>query len=445
MRTTYGLAFLLLATACGGDDGPAAPTIVPGGGARDPGISDRVHVYVIDERTDQPIVGATVLAGTVTGTTDATGLFTATGVSGPLTVAAKATDHATAVWVGVDSQNITMSLEPNGAATPSPAKAEVSGTITGWDTMPAPPAGHIYGAVIGYSQNPEIGADDNNLDPPANNSNVCLRAPAPAPVQPCNWRINSRVGTVVAYATMVDLNQNGTPSDSSDDTFTITGYATSGNLTVAANTPQTGVALTPLTETTTVQPTLGTPPAGLTNSFSVVGVDLGAAGVLRIPPLPNAPSGLVLPTLSVASGATYELLALASEPVDDGTAAQSIVLRRGITSPSAISAGEWMPPPTGLASDRTMASFTGAAGAAVHSLEFDSASGSGSQNRVMTVLLLDGSTTVALPVDFSPLPSGNVAYRAVAVDITNFDNQDFAFDDLTDNLVRLSSEAIRLP
>jgi len=448
MRFSSGLAFLLLAVAaCGGDDGPADPTLVPGGGARDPGIGDTIHVYAIDTDTDLPIVGATVMAGDQMGTTDATGLATLTGVSGPLTVAAKATGYATQVWVGVDSQNVTLNLDPVGTGTTEPPKAELAGTITGWDALPAPAAGHATLAFVTYTQDPDIGAEGNNLSPPANNSNICIKAPPPAPAQPCAWRINSRVGQVMAYAIIADVDQRGTPGDGSDDTFTITGYATSAVLTVAANTPQTGIQLTQLAagSTTTVQPDLGTPPAALTNRIAVVGVDVGAAGVLRVPPFPNAPTGVVLPSLSAIAGSTYEFLALAGEPGDEDLAAQSIVRRRGLTSASSIAAGEWMLPPSALSSDRTTASFAPAAGAVVHVIEFDSSSGSGTDNRAMGILLLDGSTTVTLPVAFSPLPSGSLTYGVVAIEAPGFDPQAFVIDDLTDDVSRLSNETIRLP
>ena len=109
MRVAYLFAsIVLLAAACGDDGGhDVDPTLVPGGGVRDPGIDGEVNVYVIDADTDAPIAGAGVLVGDKEGVTDGAGLFVATGVSGAQTVAIKATGYATSLWVGLDSANLT--------------------------------------------------------------------------------------------------------------------------------------------------------------------------------------------------------------------------------------------------------------------------------------------------------------------------------------------------
>jgi hypothetical protein len=63
----------------------------------------------------------------------------------------------------------------------------------------------------------------------------------------------------------------------------------------------------------------------------------------------------------------------------------------------------------------------------------------------MSVAVLDDSASVALPVDFSPLPSGGLMYRVNAFDAgAAFDPRDFELDDLEDVLVRLAGETIRV-
>jgi hypothetical protein len=446
----WTLSLTLLAAACGGDDGnSAAPELIPGGGVHDPGIDGLVNVYAIDSDTDAPIAGAMVRVGTLEGTTDATGLFVAKGdLTGPQTIAVKATGYATGVYVGADGANVTAALDRTPASTTAPPQAEISGTVAGWDDLPLPPANHLTAALVIYSQSRELGAKDNDLAPPPSGSqvpsNVCVKSSQAS--LPCAWRINARVGTVAVFAIMADIDTRGTAAQD-DDVTTVTGFATAPNLVITANQAQANITLTPLAagSTTTASVSFGAPPPGLTAGLAIVGVDLGAAGLMRVPPIVPPASTTVVPSLSAIAGSTYEFLALAGEPGDEDLAAQSIVRRRGLTSASSIAAGEWMLPPSALSSDRTTASFAPAAGAVVHVIEFDSSSGSGTDNRAMGILLLDGSTTATLPVAFSPLPSGSLTYGVVAIEAPGFDPQAFVIDDLTDDVSRLSSETIRLP
>lgn len=450
MRLTPILSLVVLAAACGGDDGNnPSPTIIPGGGIHDPGIDGVVHVYVIDSATDAPIAGAGVRVGTLEGTTDATGLFTAKGdLTGPQTIVAKAAGYATSVWIGADGANVTANLDKTPTPTTAPPQAEISGTIVGWDAVPTPATDHLTAALVTYSQSRELGAADNDLQPPPSGgqipSNVCIKSALASP--PCAWRINARVGTVAVFAYMADIDTRGTAA-SDDDVFTITGFATAPTLTIVAGAAQANVGLTQLApgSTTTASASFGAPPAGLVAALGIVGVDLGDAGVMRMPPIAPPMTTTVVPSLSAIAGSTYEFVALAQEDVMDGTAAQSIVLRRGLTSASSLAAGDWLPPPTGLSSDRASASFARVAGASAHVLEFDTNAGSGSGNRAMSVVVLDDSATVTLPVDFAPLPSGGLSYKVNAFDAgADFDPRDFAIDDLDTILARLSSETIKL-
>src|SRR3954462_9772107 len=84
----------LASGACGGDDGAAAPAIIPGGGVHDPGIDGVVNVFVIDSDTDQPIANATIRVGATEGTTDTTGLLVVKDVTGPQTILTRATGYA---------------------------------------------------------------------------------------------------------------------------------------------------------------------------------------------------------------------------------------------------------------------------------------------------------------------------------------------------------------
>src|SRR5215467_13833352 len=94
--------------------------------------------------------GATVRVGTVDGTTDATGLFVANGVTGPQTVVASSPSYRSEVWIGANGANVTIDLQPATASTVP--HANLSGTITGFSALPALPANHLRIAVVQYSQ-----------------------------------------------------------------------------------------------------------------------------------------------------------------------------------------------------------------------------------------------------------------------------------------------------
>lgn len=445
MKKSCLFALVIAAGACGGDDDAVEPELIAGGGIHDPGIDGTVHVHVIDDVTDAPISGATVRVGTVEGQTDAAGLFTATGdLSGKQTVVAKATNYAAAVWVGANGANITIPMTRASAETTEPAQAELAGTIAGWDTMPLPAANHITIALVVYSQSKRVGDDQgNDLAPPVEGSNICFQPPGAR--MPCNWRINARAGTIAVGAALADLDTRGTAAQD-DDVITITGFALKQPVTVADGADQTGVVLDqlPSGSTTTATVSFGSPP--YTNVGGVVGVDLGDTGVLRISQVAPPNTSVTVPSLSAISGAaSYEFLGFSAEPIDDGTAGESVVLRRGITSPSGIAAGEWLTAPGGLASDRTTVSFNPSPGSFGTIIEIDTNSGTGTGNRAMGVIVLDDTTSVALPVDFAPLPSGSLRVKANALDAGDaFAPDDFEVETLIDAVERVASETIEL-
>ncbi len=449
MRKLCAASLLALGLgACGGDGNDVTPTIIVGGGVHDPGIDGEVNVYVIDEDTDAPLTGATVRVGTIEGTTDATGLFTAASedLVGRQDLVVKATNYAASVWLGVDGANVTVPMTK--ATTTNPAdvpQAELGGTITGWDTLPAPATGHANVAIVMYSQSREIGDDDgNDLPPPAMNSNVCIRGPQPAP---CNWRINARAGTIAVAAAIADYDSKNTPTEA-DDTITINNFAIKQPITVVDGANQTGLTLDLLAggSTTTASVNFGTPPATYTEVAGIVGVDLGSTGVLRLAQVSPTMNTVTVPSLSAISSATgYELLAFSQEDVTDGTAGQSIVIRRAITSPSSIAAGAWLAAPTGLASDRMTVSLVPSAEAIVNIVEIDTKPTTGQGNRAMSIIMLGGaSNTITLPVDFAPLPSGPLTVRANAFDAPEFDPRNFEVETLIDSIERLAGESIVL-
>ena len=440
---------LTLAAACGGGGGnDAPPALIPGGGIHDPGIDGVLNVYVIDADTDAPIAGATVKIGDTIATTDATGLVVAHDVVGAQTIVATASGHAAAMWIGADGANVTIPLDVSPAPAPGrPPQAQLAGTIDGWDALPAPAAGHVRAALVTYAQDRDLGARGNDLPQPPAVGNVpaaaCVRLPA-GTSPPCAWRLNARAGTIGLGLVVIDIDGRGTP-DASDDVQTITGFAVRGPVVVVDGVNQSGVTmpLPPANSAVTATVDLGAPMAPLSRAQAVVGLDLGTAGVLRFSTATLAENTVVAPSLSAFPGTTYELIGVAREAVDDGTAAQSIVRRRDIGSPSSLAIGEWLWPPTGLASDRVTASFTQGWPDAPYIMELDTAAAT--PQRVLSVAFLDGTSQVTLPADLAPLPSGALTMRVTTLDTgSELDLRDFEVDALTDGAVRFAADQIPL-
>src|SRR3954453_9090173 len=139
MRTT---ALLALLAACGGDDSakPDSPTgnhpdpmVIPGGGIGGGAIDGVVNLYVIDDATRMPIEGAAVRVGTVSGMTDANGLFIANGLTGKQEVVATASGYRSEYWVGANGANMTIDMQRGNPTIP---QATLSGSITGFASLP---------------------------------------------------------------------------------------------------------------------------------------------------------------------------------------------------------------------------------------------------------------------------------------------------------------------
>ncbi len=76
---------------------------------------------------------------------------------------------------------------------------------------------------------------------------------------------------------------------------------------------------------------------------------------------------------------------------------------------------------------------------------WSTSSGSGTSNQVFGIAILDGTTSVTLPTDFAPLPSGALEVKATSADLADgVELDDFAIDDFETLLLRAASDSIRL-
>jgi hypothetical protein len=416
-----------LIAGCGDDDAVTPdtqtgnhppPRVIPGGGIGDGAIDGVVNLYVIDDTTHAAISGATVRVGEVDGTTDADGLFVAEGVVGPQTVLIKATGMRSEMWIGANGANMTVALKA--ATDPTPTKANLSGTITGFDTITVP-IGHNKTAIISYSQDDKLGDAANNLATPAN-QNICTTN---QPTGGCTFTVTSRTGTVALLAAIYDHDTKGTPLNGDDDTFTLIGWAAKTGLTVQNGVDQTGVALSlvDVGNLGNVTVGFGTPPTGMPNVAAIVGIELGAAGTLQLLPQILTPTSktLLAPKLAAFSGATYRLTAIANNGQTD-TSASSAKLIRGQTGTS-LDAGTWLGLASSLTLTRSGGSWAPVSGALIQGVEYDQTSG----NHLLSITALDGSTSVTIPELIALPATGTLIARGTAL-MGTLDLQNFSLD-----------------
>jgi hypothetical protein len=393
-------------------DGPVdaapVPRIIPGGGIAGGPVDGMVFVYVIDNVTRVPIPGASVTVGAVAGTTDATGLFTATGVgSGAQTITASAATYAPQLWVGANGLDVTIDLTlTTPAALPS---ATVNGTVDLSSFTIAP--NHYTFAMVQYSTRP--------TDPQPTMQNYCyVTTPGP-----CAYSLTTRTGDVGLVATIYDVDTKGTQSNN-DDTYAIEGWATHPPIDVTAGSAQAGIALASVgSATTSEQAMLLATPSGLAYSGAEVAVELGSdVGSVAFDQY-EANGPVALPTLAALGGDAYDVFSYA---YDGETGPLTEAFARAQTGAS-LTAGAWLPLPVAGTTTPAAASWTNAAGAAYHELAYQP---SGSRAPVLEVFSFDGTATVAIPPALSAVvPSGAAAQlSAVAgpIDVTRFSFDDVA-------------------
>ncbi|HTR56138.1 MAG TPA: hypothetical protein VMJ10_35930 [Kofleriaceae bacterium] len=411
---------------CGSDSsnpGPDSPTgnyppprVISGGGIGDGPIDGVVNFYAIDDNTRAAIAGAAVTVGTVTGTTDSTGLFVANGVTGAQTIAVSATGYRSELWIGANGANITADL--HSAIDPATTQANLAGTISGFDAVTVP-SGHHKTAVVTYSNDEHATDAENNLAT-ANSANICDAVGTAG----CSFTVTTRTGHVALLAEILDHDLNGTPTDPTDDKFTVIGWATLTGLVVADGIDQTGLTLSMIAAGNlgSVSVDFGTPPSSLPDVFAVAGVELGGDGTLEIPALasPTAPTVAIAPSLTAYSSATYRLTALASDTTTStGDGAQSAQVIRGIAQ-AQLATATWLGVPGGLTMTRTGASWTALAGALVQGASYDTSTG----QHLLSVTSFDGSTAFTIPDALALPASGSLVATATAlqgtIDLTNF-------------------------
>ena len=451
----------LLAAACGDVSKPAGPRLIPGGGVGDGKISGTLNVYVTDDDTRTPVSSAAVRVGgsadpaACQGLTNSTGLviFDATScpsLKGPVTLTASAGGYAPSTWIGVDGTNVTVPIRAT--TRPDVDTATVSGTIAGWDTLPAPATNHQTLALIGASQSPDLGDRANNItqgmrtvdvlgglttaDIPAN---VCVRS---ALADDCSWQLTTRTGAQAHFAIVIDQDTKGT-TDETDDTNTVIGWAIKTGLNFSAGDAASGEALQMIADAD-MQPvtaSFATLPSGMSFVASYPMLELGAEGripiILPVLDLTHTATRVPKPAGALA-GATYDLIGQA-QGAKDQPAPASLAWLRHVNIAATVAIAAWMPPPAALSTAGGTFSFSPVAGATLHSAELLGATG----ERAWSVTIFDGSTSFTLPgLSPDPVPIGTVRFSVSALQIPGVELTAVQFDDAKDLLTAISSDQV---
>jgi hypothetical protein len=423
-----GLSVGLGLAACSND---VDPRVIAGGGVGDGEIDGEVNVYVIDSRTDAPIAGATVSIGETNKTTDAKGLVTFSDVEGEQTIAAKASNYRSTVWVHVNGANITIPMPPQ---TGVPEQATLAGTITGWSAINVA-AGHAKAAVVTYSQSNDLGDDSNDLRTPAN-ANICFAGTE------CNWSVVTRTGPITLIALIVDRDLKGTPTNLDDDTNAVIGYAFKTGITVNAGVNQSGLVLDQVEagNLETLSYDLGTPPAGLPETLAIPGIEVSSDEVIQLPLFVfTDETSVLVPKRTVFGGtATYRLTAVAGTTSGE-MGAQSIILRQGLTT-ATLEAGTWLVPPVNVNITRTTASWDLVSGAAAHSVVWSDATGD-----LLEISVFDSKTKEVEVPNAVALPTSGTLTAKVQGIGADFNVNDFSLEDDSDLLWGISAQPASIP
>lgn len=457
MRSCLALVAAVAIAACGGtgDDAPGGdggggggdgndvePSFIPGGGVSSGAIDGEVNVFVADD-ADQPIAGAAVRVGDANAadpmeaTTDANGLavFQSDDLAGAQMITASAAGKAAATFVGANGANVTLILEPNPRT--AVQTATVRGTIQGWDSLGSPGFTEYNVAVVQYSFTPTFGAPENAITQPADGDgpkNICVRTFFDS--NGCDWEMTVRTGQQIHYAVLARGEQNGTPSDPSDDDYELLGYAVKTGLNISSGQVIDGETLTMVSGNDLVDINVTVPngPAGMSQATAFPFLDMGAAGhmVFPLPTLnPSNPSTTVIGQTGEFASGNYLMVGVAVAPGQDYPYSTSFL--RDLSFASNVSVGSWLGSPSGIGGSARSYSFTAASGATFHV-----ASMVDGDDIAWSVYILDGSTSFELPALSDDPLSGVDEMRVAAFDLPGFSASDFDLANRNDTMARVS-------
>ncbi|HEY4245022.1 MAG TPA: hypothetical protein VGM88_34640 [Kofleriaceae bacterium] len=436
------LLLTLVLAACGGssktgddgDDGPggsdATPSMIDGGGVKSAPLGGKLFVYAIDNQSGAAIANATVSVGTMSMTTDSTGLasFSDPSLTGTVSVTVAASGHAMATWVGVAGANATIPLQPSQSTVPT---ASASGSFS----LPDPSSlSHYTLAVVLYTFLDDPSAPENSLTQQPNSDgttkNMCIYT-AVSGSSTCNWNLVARTGKQRHFALILDGNPNGTNDDPSDDTYDLVGYMVGDEVTLTSGQNMGGESLHSVSATKTIHITSPSLPSGYNHVQAIPELALGDAGriVFPLPAIGASGTATVLDNSGDLAG-DYAVVAITSPSA-------TVSLPYSGDFPTmvgdSVTLAGWLPAPANLVGSGGTYTFSGADGAGFHSAQFTIGG-----NTVWTATVLDGSNSIALPAGVTTPLTGAATFEVDAADVGDFDSTHFDIPTVKAALVRAS-------
>jgi hypothetical protein len=111
---------------------------------------------------------------------------------------------------------------------------------------------------------------------------------------------------------------------------------------------------------------------------------------------------------------------------------------RGLESVAEASVGTFLALPTGVSTDGTTFSFDPVSGATLHLGSIDEGD---DESDAWGIAFLDDSTEVTLPAAVS-LPDGQLRFEVQAIEMPDFDPQDFSIDAIEDQVTRAAGDTV---
>jgi hypothetical protein len=413
-----------------GSDGSGNGKLIATGGVSNAPLGGTLHVFAVEANSSTPIANAAVQVGTLSGKTDATGLatFTDASLTGKANITVSATGHAAATWVGVTGANVTVPLETTPHNVPT---ATATGTITGFKNLPSPSFGHYNLGVVLYSFLDDPTAPENSIVQPTTSgapNDVCVDSNGGGN---CTWSLATRIGAQVHFAVILDGDSKLTASDTSDDTYTLIGYAAGSVVTMTAGQQMAGEALTMVPASQNFAVTFPPAPGGLGTTIAIPELQLDGGAGRIVFPVPAVNPGhtsikVMAPTGNLAGH--YEVVALAT-PNATATAPYATAFVHNVTTSATVPA--WFTQPTALTAGATF-SFTGTGA-------FVTAQISRSKQPLWDITILDGSTSFTLPtVTPDPIGAGMTNFGINLADAPGFDAGNFDVASATASLARVA-------
>jgi hypothetical protein len=326
----------------------------------------------------------------------------------------------------VDGGNVTIALR---AISPTIPRATVTGTIAGWDTMPAPATDHNRLAVIGAVQQPGAERSRQQHGPGdaqrgcrrrgrgrgvvRHRANVCVRNSNPAAlVNDCNWVLTTHSGPQAHFAILLDQDTKGRRRRHRRHVHRDR-LGDQDRPVVRRRHHDRGECLQPIADADmqSFSATFASGPSGSDYVVALPVLDLGTDGRISIilPALNKTTTMTRVPKLTgPLAGAHYDMIASAT---DDPTKPLPATLTwlRNVEPVATVAVTSWLPPPSAIAMTGGRFSFTPVAGATLHGAELQTMDG----QRRWSITILDGSTSFTLPgLSPDPLPSARSGFRS---------------------------------